>query len=656
MKNGNITKSTGFQVFLYVLLAAGAFLGSFSILLMIWLMSMDAYSLCYEDYIEDYMRNDAGEHLMKSASYETSEALIRWCEEESARYNVQFALYREEENELIWSNTDFQNEFFYPNYERLISLQVEQEIVFEDNMVSGETTEKKNEENYENYENYRIVMYVDTTFEKNDALQNVYSQGSFWYREKTMICVEGATGILLCLFCFIWLLCNAGHHWKKEGVVPGVLSSIYLDWLTGFFGAGAILLLLLAWNFVISSGYYPMRAAGASVVLALEAVWCTMYMRELALRFKLGKWWKHTFIYKIAGGLVKVLRICLSAFIGFVVHIPEIYGLVTVVFIITFCEFWGICLWGRGELFSVWFAEKLVLIPIVLYCGAAFQMLRKRSKKLAQGELVGKQDNRYLFLHFKEFGENLNHVDEGISKAVEEQMRSERLKTELITNVSHDLKTPLTSVINYADLLSAAAAGEGDEREKQITEYSEVLLRQAQRLKKLLEDLVEASKAATGNVELKLQPCELGVMLTQAAGEYEERFSQKNLKLIMKKPEEEVVIWADGRQLWRVFENLLNNICKYAQEDSRVYLSMERKEMGVNIIFRNISAYELDVSPQELTERFVRGDVSRHMEGSGLGLSIAKSLTELQKGTLEVITDGDLFKVILSFPVRKSDA
>lgn len=167
---------------------------------------------------------------------------------------------------------------------------------------------------------------------------------------------------------------------------------------------------------------------------------------------------------------------------------------------------------------------------------------------------------------------------------------------------------------------------------------------------------MEASKAATGNVELKLQPCELGVMLTQAAGEYEERFSQKNLKLIMKKPEEEVVIWADGRQLWRVFENLLNNICKYAQEDSRVYLSMERKEMGVNIIFRNISAYELDVSPQELTERFVRGDVSRHMEGSGLGLSIAKSLTELQKGTLEVITDGDLFKVILSFPVRKSDA
>ena len=153
-------------------------------------------------------------------------------------------------------------------------------------------------------------------------------------------------------------------------------------------------------------------------------------------------------------------------------------------------------------------------------------------------------------------------------------------------------------------------------------------------------------------MEIKPVPCELGVMLTQAAGEYEERFAAKELKLLMKKPEEEIWILADGRQLWRVFENLLNNICKYAQEGSRVYLNMERREQTVEIIFRNISKYEINFSPEELTERFVRGDASRHMEGSGLGLSIAKSLVDLQKGSMEILTDGDLFKVILRFEIH----
>ena len=182
-----------------------------------------------------------------------------------------------------------------------------------------------------------------------------------------------------------------------------------------------------------------------------------------------------------------------------------------------------------------------------------------------------------------------------------------------------------------------------------VTEYAEVLLRQSRRLKKLLEDLLEASKATTGNLEVNLEPCEVGVLLSQAVGEYQQRMEEKRLNLIVRQPEETDRIMADGRHLWRVFDNLLNNICKYAQEDSRVYLSVEEREGDVTIIFRNMSKYPLDISTEELEERFVRGDRSRHMEGNGLGLSIAKSLVELQGGRMEITIDGDLFKVTLRF-------
>ena len=230
-------------------------------------------------------------------------------------------------------------------------------------------------------------------------------------------------------------------------------------------------------------------------------------------------------------------------------------------------------------------------------------------------------------------------------------MKSEHLKTELITNVSHDLKTPLTSIINYADLIGS----ERLENEK-VKEYAEVLLRQSRRLKKLLEDLVEASKATTGNLEVNLTPCDIGVMLSQAVGEYGQRFAEKQLELIVRQPEEAVRILADGRHLWRIFDNLFNNIYKYAQENSRVYLNVECTGENAVILFRNMSKYALELSPQELEERFVRGDKSRHMEGNGLGLSIAKSLTELQKGSMEIVTDGDLFKVILRFPLLQNES
>ena len=181
------------------------------------------------------------------------------------------------------------------------------------------------------------------------------------------------------------------------------------------------------------------------------------------------------------------------------------------------------------------------------------------------------------------------------------------------------------------------------------------MYRQAGRLKKLLEDLMEAAKASTGNVEVSLQTCDIGVLLEQAVGEFEQRLSEKQLTPVVKKPEEEIQIMADSRLLWRVFDNLLTNICKYSQSGTRVYLTVERKENKVHIFFKNISEYALDISEEELMERFVRGDRSRHTEGNGLGLGIAKSLVELQGGTLEISVDGDLFKVLVTLSLQEDN-
>ncbi len=228
-------------------------------------------------------------------------------------------------------------------------------------------------------------------------------------------------------------------------------------------------------------------------------------------------------------------------------------------------------------------------------------------------------------------------------------MKSEHFKTELITNVSHDIKTPLTSIINYVDLLQK----ENIENENAL-EYIEALDRQSKRLKKLIEDLMEASKASTGNLAVLYERCDAHVMLTQTIGEFEEKLKENQIELIVQGSAEPLFIRVDSRHLWRIFDNLMNNVCKYAQPLTRAYVNIEKQDESGRIVFRNISKYALNISSEELTERFVRGDSSRNTEGSGLGLSITKSLTELMNGKFELVIDGDLFKVIVSFPI--SDA
>ncbi len=247
-----------------------------------------------------------------------------------------------------------------------------------------------------------------------------------------------------------------------------------------------------------------------------------------------------------------------------------------------------------------------------------------------------------------EMGRLINSIGTGLEYALQEQVKSERLKADLITNVSHDIKTPLTSIINYVDLLKREnLPGE------RAREYLNVLDQKSQRLKNLTEDLVEASKASSGNVKLEMATLDLVAMIWQTNGEFEEKFSTRNLELVASLPSESILIKADGRHLWRVLENVYNNAFKYAMEHSRVYTEVCREENRVYFTIKNMSESPLNVQGSDLTERFVRGDVSRTTEGSGLGLSIAQSLTKLQEGSFEILTDGDLFKVRIGFEVKE---
>jgi K+-sensing histidine kinase KdpD len=240
--------------------------------------------------------------------------------------------------------------------------------------------------------------------------------------------------------------------------------------------------------------------------------------------------------------------------------------------------------------------------------------------------------------------EEMNRVRDGLKQAVEAEMKSERLKTDLITNVSHDIKTPLTSIINYVDILKRENI-----QDEKIAGYIDILDRKSMRLKQLTEDLVEASKISSGNITLDMQEINLKQLIKQTNGEFEEKFSAKNLELVCSLPESEMIIKADGRRMFRVIENLYNNTAKYSMPHSRVYVTGELKGQKVIFSIKNMSEYALNFKAEELLERFVRGDVSRSTEGSGLGLEIARNLTVMQGGTFDLYVDGDLFKVTIAF-------
>lgn len=502
---------------------------------------------------------------------------------------------------------------------------------------------------------YLIRIGLDDTFSKDDAYARADRMVDIGYALRYWIWVIAAACAALAVGCVVFLLRAAGWRKGAETVRPGWGTKIPFDVLTAAVALAGFGLLELGFE------TYYFRFDGSAVGLALAglsaAVAETLAMgwaMSAAVRVKLGGWWKNTLLWRfecLAWRFLRKAGRAVGRFFRWLLNaLPLVWKALLIVGGLWLLELLVMlmCWWEMDVLLVLWVLEKVLLTPLVVYVVLALRRLQKGGEALAAGNLSCQVDTRYLVGDLRRHAENLNSIGDGMAKAVEQRMRSERLKTELITNVSHDIKTPLTSIVNYAELIGREPPGS-----EKTPEYAEVLLRQAERLKKLIEDLVEASKASTGNLEVHLAPCEVGVLLTQAVGEYSRRLEDRGLTPVLRCPEEPVTILADGRRLWRVLDNLMNNICKYALRGTRVYLLLERQGDEAVLSFKNTSAQPLEQSADELLERFVRGDASRASEGSGLGLSIARSLTELQKGTLMLTVDGDLFKVVLRFPVRE---
>lgn len=382
----------------------------------------------------------------------------------------------------------------------------------------------------------------------------------------------------------------------------------------------------------------PVCAALAASKAAL------VLMVSFARRLKGGAHWENTLTHRYVPRFMRSLRRCGSALWR---NLP-LYWRTALVWL-GLCALDFLALYERW--FWLWAAEKLLLTPALILTAIQLQRLRKGAEQIRSGELQSALDTRHMLPFLREHGQCLNNIREGMNAAVEEQLRSSRTKDELITNVSHDIKTPLTSIVNYVGLLKKEKMSS-----PQAEEYLQALERQSARLKKLTEDIVEASKAAAGSIPVEPETLEMNVMLSQTLGEYAQRLEEKGLTAVVREAPEPVTVTADGKLLWRIFDNLLSNITKYSMEQTRIFLCAG-KEDGVGYVeFKNISARPLECPPEELLERFVRGDASRNTEGSGLGLSIARSLARLQSGDLRLATDGDLFKATLTLPLSPATA
>jgi len=494
---------------------------------------------------------------------------------------------------------------------------------------------------------YTMDCYVKKDLDTDDFYYTLDQFVNFAYKMRYAVIVIPVMFLIFSIILFIYLMCSAGRRKGEDKIIPNGIDKIPFDLLV------TIILSIVLLEALIFEQMYNIGTVGYMILFSsftiVDILLALLICMSFATRYKLGGWWKNTITYRIISLIFRILRKIVSAIKYIFQHMSLVKKTILVLICISILEFMGISIsFDNGAMMIfLWILEKAILCPVLLIVSINLQKLQQGGQKIAVGDLNYQIDTRHMFWDFRTHGENLNRINEGMSKAVEERLKSERFKTELITNVSHDIKTPLTSIINYVDLIKK----ENIENEK-IKEYIDVLDRQSSRLKKLTEDLVEASKASTGNLPVNMVPTEIGVLFTQAVGEYEERIKNAGLELILEKADEDIFIMADGRLLWRIFDNLLSNICKYAQPSTRVYLNLEKINGQAVITFRNISKYALNIPSEELLERFVRGDRSRNTEGSGLGLSIAKSLTELQNGILELYVDGDLFKVVLKFNIN----
>lgn len=642
MKKGKLTEKLWAKLLAWLLAAVCGLVLSASVVCAIAAGVLEAYSY------------DAPEEIARAAwpvmafgdgftiaDYIRDGAVDR-AEDKARRSNAEFRVLDGGGNEL-WKSSGYDDEskpFYQASGEYDVVITEE-----EGGGLYGYYIVEHGERNKDYAPDYVVETRIDLRLAKPDYYSLTARIYALVWRLRYAAYALGGGALLLGGTCFIFLLCAAGHRAGREGITRGYITPVPFDVLTAVTAAWIIGIVALTYETAVNIEEPVLLGMlfGAAVLAATLPFigWCT----SLALRVKLGKWWENTLIFRLLRLLWRGLKaICRG--IAFIFRsIPLTWRMALMIIAVSFIElfiFFALNLrYDTDVFFAVWLIEKLILGGAAMYVSAMQRKLQKAGAAMAAGDLERRTDTRGLVWDFKRHGENLNSIADGMSAAVELRMRSERMKTDLITNVSHDIKTPLTSIINYVELLR----GDPEKRE----EYLEVLSRQSQRLKKLTEDLVEVSKASSGNVEFHPAKNDVAELLRQAVGEYGERLEAAGLEPVVSVAPGSAV-WADGALTWRVLDNLLSNACKYAQPGTRLYIDAAPKGDAMLISFKNVSRSPLNISAEELMERFVRGDAARSGEGSGLGLSIAESLTRLQGGTFTISVDGDLFKAEIMLP------
>lgn len=445
---------------------------------------------------------------------------------------------------------------------------------------------------------------------------------------------------ILLVIIIIYLLWSIGHENKKEGIALNAIDNIPYEIL---FLASMIIIAVFSSIFVMA-----IETSISQIIISIAIICyiiCYAFMAVLTIstikRIKSKTFIKGFLTYKI----LRWIKNKFKNIYGSISENTKLTKKVTILYwVFIFISLILASMSGNGLglilLIGFWIWSYYKIMQYI----KQINVINESLKDIYEGKTNINLNEQQLKGLLKEMAKNINDISKGFSNAIQENLKSERLKTELITNVSHDIKTPLTSIINYVDILKK----ENIENQK-VKEYIEILDSKSQRLKKLTEDLVEASKVSSGNVKLNIEDINLVELLNQTIGEFKDKFETKNLKIELNAPKEDVIIKADNRYMYRIVENIFSNITKYAMENSRIYIDILKEKDKIKLYIKNISKEKLNISSDELMQRFVRGDKSRYTEGSGLGLSISKSLTELQNGKFEIKIDGDLFKVQITW-------
>jgi len=499
-----------------------------------------------------------------------------------------------------------------------------------------------------------FAVSVDTKFSVADSMADEAENYETYSKLMFPMLAGAIFGSVLWLVGMVWLTVTAGRKPEDEEIYLNGFDRWYTE-----IAAGAVIGIWLAGT-IISGTLIANSSLGYShavVTVIVTCLICGTYTMawfligylSLVRRIKAGTLWKNSLIRTVLKWIGKCSGKLADFARAFSRNTAEKIKVLLVGGAFLFLQFLiiGCVFSGAGVFLLALMAVDVAVMIFAIRKADGQDRIMDGLKKISDGELQYKIKTDTLTGKQKVMAEYINNIGSGLDAAVENSLKKERMQTELITNVSHDLKTPLTSIINYVDLMKRE-----NPTDPKIQEYLRILDEKSQRLKVLTEDVVEASKASTGNIKLEMNDIDFVEMVQQVIGEFEEKFQEKNLTMMVHFTDEPSIIYADGQRMWRVLENVFGNVVKYAMEGTRVYAEISNRNKKVTFSLKNISAQPLNISADELTERFIRGDVARNTEGSGLGLSIAKSLTELQGGEFKLYLDGDLFKVMITFVAK----